>query len=101
VWLEADVNVTADGQGTRSFAITMKLHAQDRYNFNPGALDIGSGTPDAVNGRFEVTGLGKEFMDYGTLTRKLSITTSAAQPRPAPQRAVMTKKSHSPPKPTS
>ena len=51
---------------SRHFQIDMTIHAEDRYNFNPGAADIASGTPDAANGRFEVTGLGQEYMNRGT-----------------------------------
>jgi predicted GTPase len=45
------------------------------YNFNPGAEDVATGTPDAVNGRFEVTGLAFEFMNRSSLKRKLSFST--------------------------
>ena len=30
------------------------IHAEDRYNFNPGAKDIATGTPDSENGIFEI-----------------------------------------------
>lgn len=47
----------------------MILHAEDRYNFNPGAHDIKTGIPDAANGVFEVTGLAQQYMNYATLNR--------------------------------
>ena len=55
----------------RRFDIKLKLHAEDMYNFNPGAADIATGTPDEANGRFEITGLGHEFLSTATLEREL------------------------------
>ncbi len=52
----------------------MTLHAEDRYNFNPGATDIATGIPDSANGVFELTGLAKQYMNYATLTRMLRWT---------------------------
>jgi hypothetical protein len=51
---------------SRHFHVEMTIHAEDMYNFNPGNLDIATGTPDAANGRFEVTGLGHEYLNRGT-----------------------------------
>jgi hypothetical protein len=34
--------------------------------------DIATGTPDGANGVFEVTGLGKEFMQYGSYTTTIT-----------------------------
>ena len=51
---------------SRHFEIEMTIHAEDRYNFNPGAADIATGAPDSANGRFEITGLGNEFLSTGT-----------------------------------
>lgn len=70
IWLEAHVQVTK-ASDKRTFVVDMTLHAEDRYNFNPGAADIATGTPDAENGRFEVTGLGHEFMNTSTLRRHI------------------------------
>lgn len=50
----------------------MLIHAEDRYNFNPGAADIATGIPDSANGRFEMTGLGCQYENYGTVQRILS-----------------------------
>ncbi len=49
--------------------LSMALHAEDQYNFNPGAHDIKTGIPDAANGVFEVTGLAQQYMNYATLYR--------------------------------
>lgn len=48
------------------------IHAEDRYNFNPGAKDIATGIPDSANGRFELCGLAHQYMNYGRVTRSAS-----------------------------
>jgi hypothetical protein len=58
--------------GKPRFEMDMTLHAEDRYNFNPGQADINTGTPDAANGRFEQTGLGHQYTNYGTLQRHVT-----------------------------
>lgn len=57
---------------TRNFDVEMTIHAEDMYNFNPGDSDIATGTPDAANGRFEITGLGHEYLNRGTFTQSFS-----------------------------
>jgi hypothetical protein len=57
---------------TRSFDVEMTIHAEDMYNFNPGDSDIATGTPDSANGRFEITGLGHEYLNRGTFTQSFS-----------------------------
>jgi hypothetical protein len=57
---------------TRSFEVEMTIHAEDMYNFNPGDSDIATGTPDSANGRFEITGLGHEYLNQGTFTQSFS-----------------------------
>ncbi|MGH7439404.1 MAG: hypothetical protein ACRENE_27260 [Polyangiaceae bacterium] len=79
IWLVGIVAVdTHTTSNRRMFSIEFTLHAEDRYNFNPGSADIASGALDAENGRFEVTGLGKEFDSYSTLTRTLTFSLSLA-----------------------
>ncbi|MDB5105356.1 MAG: hypothetical protein JWP91_3045 [Fibrobacteres bacterium] len=73
IWLEAHVTVEIK-EDKRFFRIDMTLHAEDRYNFNPGAKDIATGTPDADNGVFELTGLGKEFDSTSTLRRHIEFS---------------------------
>ncbi|MEP0872778.1 S8 family serine peptidase [Trichocoleus desertorum AS-A10] len=70
VWLSSSVTVTP-GQ-TPSYKLNFTLHAEDRYNFNPGQSDIASGTPDAENGRLVVVGLANEYMQYSTLEREVT-----------------------------
>jgi len=55
----------------------MTLHAEDRYNFNPGMHDIATGIPDSANGEFELSGLGHQYMNYSTLVRNLTWTGTA------------------------
>jgi len=43
---------------------------EDKYNFNPGKSDEKTGIADKENGRFEVTGLGQQFLTYGTAKRQ-------------------------------
>jgi hypothetical protein len=75
VWIEADVTTGVDHKvGGQTFVIKMTLHAEDRYNFNPGNKDIATGVADAENGQFELTGLGREFTSLATLKRTVSFT---------------------------
>lgn len=60
---------SALGRGQTWFRLDMTLHAEDRYNFNPGAKDITTGIPDSDNGIFEVTGLAKQYTQTATLRR--------------------------------
>ena len=41
------------------------------YNFNPHNENIATGIKDADNGRFEVTGLGKEFLSTSLARRRI------------------------------
>jgi hypothetical protein len=68
IWLSGSVTVGGSGPD-RTFAVEMTLHAEDRYNFNPGAEDLATGIPDDANGRFEVSGLAQQYMNYSTLRR--------------------------------
>ncbi|MBK8181375.1 MAG: hypothetical protein V9E94_04935 [Microthrixaceae bacterium] len=89
IWLSGNVTVSKQ-DGDVWFALDMTLHAEDRYNFNPGQRDIVTGIPDSDNGIFEITGLGNQFdqtaelrriikWKYGTLAK--SGSSSANRPR--------------------
>jgi hypothetical protein len=68
IWLSALVALS--GPSARpEFSMLLTVHAEDRYNFNPGNADISTGIPDSANGRFEVTGLAKQYMNYAILAR--------------------------------
>lgn len=68
----------------RRFEVNLTLHMEDMYNFNPGQEDIASGIPDDDNGRFEITGLGHEYLHVARLERGFSFETDLAQAVRAP-----------------
>jgi hypothetical protein len=74
IWMSATVTVrpAAISGDPPNFTMRMTLHAEDRYNFNPGSADIATGTPDAANGRFERTGLAHQYTNYATLERDVT-----------------------------
>ena len=63
-YTDTDVKVEGD-----TVTATVTVYARDKWNFNNGQSDPASGTPDAVNGRFEELGWGKSFESSGSLTR--------------------------------
>lgn len=68
----------------RIFSVDLTIHVEDMYNFNPGQSDLVSGTPDSDNGRFELTGLGHEFLQTATVLRHLDFQSSMAAQGEAP-----------------
>jgi hypothetical protein len=78
VWIEASVTVRTDSHNRRVFDIEMTLHGEDQYNFNPTMKDIVTGIPDSENGRFEITGLAKEFRSVSTIKRKITFSEDAS-----------------------
>ena len=74
IWLSGKVTVFKDPKTPVEpplFKMIMTLHAEDRYNFNPGQQDIATGIPDSDNGRFAMTGLAHQFDHSSTLERHL------------------------------
>jgi hypothetical protein len=66
IWISADAWISwAKGTMPRFLAF-IAIHAEDMYNFNPGDEDIATGIPDSDNGLFEITGLAKQYLNYGT-----------------------------------
>jgi hypothetical protein len=63
---------------TRHFHVEMTIHEEDMYNFNPGAQDIATGIPDSANGRFEITGLGQEYINRGTYSQPFDFDATMA-----------------------
>ena len=61
-----NTDVTVEGN---TVTATVTVYARDKWNFNRGESDMASGTPDAVNGRFEELGWGKSFYSSGSVTR--------------------------------
>lgn len=75
IWIDAKVTVKIDPSAKkRQFDVKMNLHMEDMYNFNPDNFDIATGTPDADNGRFEVTGLAKEFLSKADISRTITFS---------------------------
>lgn len=69
-WTSATVTVTPSQAGQPpAYQMDYTLHAEDRYNFDPGKADIASGAPDAENGRLVVVGLADEYTNSSTLSR--------------------------------
>jgi hypothetical protein len=50
------------------------MHIEDQYNFNYKEQDVQSQIKDAENGMLELSGLGKQYMTYATITRNLKWT---------------------------
>jgi hypothetical protein len=73
IWLSGEVKVYAPllASGATTFEASMILHAEDRYNFNPGDHDAATDIPDSENGRFERIGWGHQFDHFSTLQRHL------------------------------
>jgi hypothetical protein len=70
IWLSGVVTVNTTGTDVQ-FDMAMTLHAEDRYNFNPGQADLATGIPDSANGDFELTGLGNQYDQVATLMRRV------------------------------
>ncbi len=81
---EAEGEAEASVAYIRRFEVDLTLHMEDMYNFNPGQADIASGIPDDDNGRFEITGLGHEFLQVATLERGFEFETDLGPARRAP-----------------
>ena len=73
IWLSGEVRVYAPAlaSGPTTFEGAMILHADDRYNFNPGDNDVATDIPDSENGRFEQIGWAHQFDHFSTLQRHL------------------------------
>ncbi len=74
IWVSASVSVSSNA-GLKSepeFKMDFRLHAEDQYNFNPGAKDIASGLPDDENGRFVVLGFAHGYRHTSVISRNFS-----------------------------
>jgi hypothetical protein len=72
IWVSADISVSANSKGLIAFDADVTIHVEDRYNFNPDATDVATGIPDSANGRFEITGLAKQYTNYATIVRHVT-----------------------------
>ncbi|WP_426212623.1 hypothetical protein [Massilia sp. TWP1-3-3] len=69
LWVSATVTASVRKQKIE-YAAEMTIHMEDRYNFNPGGTDIGSGTiKDEENGAFEMNGWANSYMNYAAVAR--------------------------------
>ncbi|MFN8074051.1 MAG: hypothetical protein U0Q15_01365 [Kineosporiaceae bacterium] len=75
VWSSADVTVDGD-----QVTMKIKVHAEDRFDFNKDAKDIRTGEPDNANGRFATLGWAKPFDTHGELER--TVTWKLGDPPP-------------------
>jgi hypothetical protein len=69
IWVSADVCVTATAEGHLKFSADLLIHVEDMYNFNPDKKDESTNIPDAENGRFEITGLAHQYLNYSEIRR--------------------------------
>ena len=69
IWISADIKY--DGKKDE-FSATIVVHSLDFYDFNSEGVDLATGTPDAVNGRFSTLAWAKGFETKGKLTMKIS-----------------------------
>jgi hypothetical protein len=75
IWLSATVNVAPPINGGQpAFTMHLTIHAEDQYNFNPGADDIATGVSDDDNGRFVIVGWAHGYRHTATLTRTITWT---------------------------
>jgi hypothetical protein len=71
IWLDCRVTVRVGLDPSviwPEFFMELTINMEDMFNFNPGSVDIATGLPDEVNGRFQVVGLAQEFVQTGTVT---------------------------------
>lgn len=66
VWSSSEVTVTRLEDGRLLATAEVTLHAEDRYNFNPGQKDIATKAPDSERGVLEESGLAHQFDQSGT-----------------------------------
>ncbi len=69
-WVSGSVDV-AYADKKANFDLVFTIHIEDRYNFNPGQHDIATGIPDDANGKFEITGLARQYTNVATLSRRV------------------------------
>lgn len=74
IWLSGNVTVKTISNISLppEFTMTMVIHAEDQYNFNPGETDIATGLPDDANGMFVVVGFAHGYYQSSTVRRKFS-----------------------------
>lgn len=69
LWISANVKIDINDSGqTCRLRHTAEIifHMEDMYNFNPESADISTGIPDRENGRFQIVGLAKQYINKGS-----------------------------------
>lgn len=66
MWMTAEVDVKLNKDGSKDYKMKLTINMEDMYNFNPGQKDIATSTPDDENGRFEVVGFAKQYLNTGS-----------------------------------
>ena len=56
-------------RGASGFEAAVRIHVEDRYDFNPKEEDIAWGIPDEENGMLSLSGLGTPFMHHDLVYR--------------------------------
>jgi hypothetical protein len=73
IWISANV-IASVSKGKIVYDADLTMHIEDQYNFNYKEQDVQSQIKDAENGMLELSGLGKQYMTYATITRNLKWT---------------------------
>lgn len=71
VWVSGSIDVSVSSDHKLLYKASMVVHAEDRYNFNPGNADVKTGIKDEENGQFELCGLAHQYTNYGELRREI------------------------------
>lgn len=85
-WSQSTVTVTRQEDGSLLAVADVTMHAEDRYNFNPGQSDIATGAADSERGVLEESGLAQQYTQTGSTEYTTSWTIgqpgspSAAEP---------------------
>ena len=72
IWVSADVTVSVNAEKRIVYDAHLIIHMEDKYNFNPGSKDIKTKIADKENGVFEITGLAKQYMNFGVANRHIT-----------------------------
>ena len=81
LWVSATVTASVK-HGEIQYAADMMIHMEDRYNFNPGGVDIASKTiKDEENGAFERIGWAFPYMNYASVARQILWTEKLGKSR--------------------
>jgi hypothetical protein len=72
LWVSGNIAVSVSKEHKLLYDAEVVVHAEDRYNFNPGNADVKTGIKDEENGQLELSGLGRQYTNYGELRRQVN-----------------------------